>query len=515
MANYQDSTGQTIQVGSPELNPSLIAGKTQVSSAINSSVLAPQSNIQLPNPPSQPDYGAILTGAPTTIEANNKTITGLPPLANPNAPGETTGTAATPSWLQSFLGSQPKPPSASDQYNADYNASGIDAKQADFNAKQQAVLDAQGELSGVNASLAGVKATSDANQLAIQKQYAGGTVGGVAPVSNAALRESALAAIPLQAQALVAQAKVASAQGNAMLSQSILKQAQDHLDTVFQIHQTDSTNQYNYQKDLVSAVFNYADKQQQAELDKIKTQQAQDFASQQNALNQAQALANTAITNGQGTIAAKILALDPKSPTYAKDVAAFAGQIAPKATQDIEFISATANQPAGTFNKKTGVFTPLAGGSGTPSSKETTQALQTSNDVQNILNSPAFDSTFGLLNYAKRSVPGTESYVLSSQINNLVQNLALAARGELKGQGAVSDFEGKMLKEAQTALKLNMTPDQARRELAKVNGALRTSSGLSATVKITDPRTKQTQVVTSTQEGINNAIKDGLTVEYQ
>lgn len=147
--------------------------------------------------------------------------------------------------------------------------------------------------------------------------------------------------------------------------------------------------------------------------------------------------------------------------------------------------------------------------------KQETESLSTINDINNILSSNAIDQTFGITSIVSRNVPGTESYGLSKQVNNLINKLALAARGQLKGQGAVSDFEGRMLKEAQTALTLNMSPEQARAELAKVRGALATSSGGNALVKMTNPNTNESQFVEVSQAGINQAIKDGLQVEYQ
>lgn len=146
--------------------------------------------------------------------------------------------------------------------------------------------------------------------------------------------------------------------------------------------------------------------------------------------------------------------------------------------------------------------------------KQDTEAVTTINDISNILSSEAFDNTFGLLNFAQRNIAGTAAYGLSAQINNLTNRLALAARGQLKGQGAVSDFEGRMLKEAQTALKINMSPDQARKELAKVRGALATSSGLEAPVKITAPD-GSVKYGKANQNIISEAIKSGYTVEYQ
>ena len=191
--------------------------------------------------------------------------------------------------------------------------------------------------------------------------------------------------------------------------------------------------------------------------------------------------------------------------------------------KDLQFISGTENQASGYFDKTTGKFTSLGGGGmGTKAKAELaaaekaeTQVTRTVSRLDNIISSPALASTFGLKNYLNRSLPGTASYVLASEVNTLIADLALAARGELKGQGSVSDFEGRSLKEAQTALKMNMSPEQAKKELAKVRGAIRTSSGMNAKIKITDPNTGQTSILDSNQSQINDAIRDGMQVEYQ
>lgn len=203
--------------------------------------------------------------------------------------------------------------------------------------------------------------------------------------------------------------------------------------------------------------------------------------------------------------------LSAKTPTEAL---ANAGSIfGPKASApSYQFVSATANQPAGVFNPKTGEFTAVD--SGTTSTADTAK-LQIVNDATSIMTSPAFNSTFGLNNTIQRLIPSTEAYYLAQKVNNFTSQLSLAARGELKGQGAVSDFEGKMLREAQTALTLNLSPVQATIELAKARGAIRTSSGLTTRVKITDPTSGQSQYVEAGQDGINQAIEDGLVVEYQ
>lgn len=142
-----------------------------------------------------------------------------------------------------------------------------------------------------------------------------------------------------------------------------------------------------------------------------------------------------------------------------------------------------------------------------------TKELGVINDIDNILADPAFDKTFGITNILRRNNPTSPSFTLKNQVDTLLNKLALAARGELKGQGQISDFEGKMLRNAQTALKLNMTVESARYQLKQASGAIRTSSGLVAPVKITSPD-GTSQTGTADQASIMQAITDGNRVEY-
>jgi len=152
-------------------------------------------------------------------------------------------------------------------------------------------------------------------------------------------------------------------------------------------------------------------------------------------------------------------------------------------------------------------------GKGTDTTKSSAQ-LGLVNDINNVLADPNIDSVFGLTSYFNRTIPGTSEYTLSSQVNNIIQQAALAARGQLKGQGAVSDFEGKMLKEAQTALKLNMNTEDAKKALIKLKGAIITSSGGSTQVLITS-KDGTSKLGLADQKTITDAISSGYRVEYQ
>jgi hypothetical protein len=136
------------------------------------------------------------------------------------------------------------------------------------------------------------------------------------------------------------------------------------------------------------------------------------------------------------------------------------------------------------------------------------------NDIGNALNDGAFNSTFGLGGLTFRNIPGTPQFNLKKQVEKIKGQLALAARGEMKGQGAVSDFEGRLLSDAQTTLDLNLSPADARQEFINIRGAITTSSGGNAKVVVTDPNTGESETILSNQAGITQAIQDGLIVNY-
>lgn len=312
-----------------------------IPTTLNSTNTQPSSSFVVPPAPADNNnYSGTVSGGNAVITANNTYMT-------PNgATVDTSGKVVTPAptdtsttgssipgvdWLKSYLNI--KPPSATDQYNTDYASSGIDAKQTDFNTKQGVLKTAQSKLAGLNAKLAGITAENTAIPLQVQKDFTGtgATTGGVAPITNAQLRDNALKAIPIQAEALVAQAEVASAQGDAQLSQSILQQAQDHLDKLFQIHQTDSTNKYNYQKDLIDKAYQFADKQETKQLNAQKDVLTKNQTDLTDARNFAQSLSTTATGNGQGSVASQLASLIPpdiNSKTFQSDLATYNSKVA-------------------------------------------------------------------------------------------------------------------------------------------------------------------------------------------
>ena len=487
--------------------PGMIDLLDRGSTSITGEMLQPATAIQVPPTPTDTtNYDAIMKGGQGAIDAYNKAVE--------DAKKAETKTDA--SSFETLLAKYSQPPTPiAGQYQTEYANAGLGGMGEDVLAKQKTLKTAQSKLAGVTAKLAGINAEAQAIPIKVEKEFTGrASVGQQESMSRAQLRDVALRALPLQAEALATQAEVQSAQGDVELSQNTLKMAQDRLDTLFNLKVKDQEAQYNYQKDVRGKIYDYLTSKEKAQLDALQKKDDREFQLYKDQINNVQAFAKTAIENGQGSLASQLANLDPKSTTYQSDKAALVGQM--KQKSDLQFVPATDNQPAGYFDKTTGRFTPIGGGGDiAKQTKEELQSVKTANDVSAILNDPAFNDTFGLTSIAYRNIPGNAAYALKANVDNLISNLALAARGQLKGQGAVSDFEGRMLRNAQTALKLNMNPAQARKELVKVRGAILTSSGQTAMVKIISPNEKDARLGEADQKTITDAVKAGYRVEYQ
>lgn len=145
-------------------------------------------------------------------------------------------------------------------------------------------------------------------------------------------------------------------------------------------------------------------------------------------------------------------------------------------------------------------------------------ATGTINLINTLLNNPHlsrisgfFDGKLGLGSL----YPGSDTNLAKNQYDQIKGLLSLENRGKLKGQGAVSDFEGKMLESSASALSRNLGDDEFKRQLIQVKGAISTSHGLPAKVLITDPKDGTSQELDSNSAGIAAAVKDGMLVEYK
>lgn len=309
------------------------------STSINSNNLAQQTPIVVPPAPTQ-DYSSGVNNGNALVGANNLTLT--------PAPVDT----STNDYLAQLKALMPAPPSETNQYNTDYASSGIDTAQGAYNVDKAAVTAAQGKLAGISAKLAGINAEAQAASLQQENRAAPGFFVGAAQAQTE--RQRAIRALPLQAEALAAQAEVAAAQGNAELSQSILQQATEHLDKVFQLHVTDAQNQYKYKVDLIDQALQYADKQQATKLADQKATLSSNFQQYNNFINDVRQLASTATSNLQGSLATKISnlinSLNPQSKDFATQFNTVNAQLAALQGQIQAPAKATSTSSGGTSN---------------------------------------------------------------------------------------------------------------------------------------------------------------------
>jgi hypothetical protein len=373
-------------------------------------------------------------------------------------------------------------------------------RQAGIEKKQKVVNDLTSQLNTIVAQ-------QQADILAARNQSSaeGGTAGILSAREDAINRSAAIKALPIQAL-------LASAQQD-------LETANERLNTLFDLRSKDIENKYNRDLKVIETNYNFATAEQKIKLDDLREVKKQAYDKNQGNTEYLRSLSAKFLEDNP-ILSSKLMGIDPESATFDADVAKvlknYGGTTTTGTSTKAQSWANLINSGKATLSDvpatlKTQVASALSSGTTTTISEKD---LGVVNDINNIIADPAFESTFGLTSVINRSIAGTPAYALSANVNNLINKLALAARGELKGQGAVSDFEGKMLREAQTALKLNMNPEQAKKELIKVKGAIMTSSGGSATVKIT-AKDGSSKIGQADQKTIMEAINGGYTVTYQ
>lgn len=154
----------------------------------------------------------------------------------------------------------------------------------------------------------------------------------------------------------------------------------------------------------------------------------------------------------------------------------------------------------------------------TANATKNTEALGSMNLINSLIENPGVSSISGSIEGGLglgTLNPSGDAQLARNQYDQIKGILSLENRGKLKGQGAVSDFEGKTLERAASSLGRNLSDEDFVKQLKQVRGAISTSHGLNADVLIVDPVTKKSQVVSSNSQGIAQAIKDGMLIEYK
>ncbi len=99
--------------------------------------------------------------------------------------------------------------------------------------------------------------------------------------------------------------------------------------------------------------------------------------------------------------------------------------------------------------------------------------------------------------------------------NQLQASLKLGIRGLLKGQGAVSDYEGKILSQAASSLGRNLNNADFKKNLLKIQGVIKTNNGGATTVVVRDKAGNIIGQGDLTGPDIYEAVNAGNSVEYR
>ncbi len=113
-------------------------------------------------------------------------------------------------------------------------------------------------------------------------------------------------------------------------------------------------------------------------------------------------------------------------------------------------------------------------------------------------------------------IPFTEGAGISTKYDQLKSLLQLDSRQKLKGQGTISDYEGKVLAKAATNLnRAKQSQADFIQTLKDIRGVFANASGMDASVSVIDPQTGESDNGYLSREEIADAVKSGYTIIYQ
>lgn len=141
-------------------------------------------------------------------------------------------------------------------------------------------------------------------------------------------------------------------------------------------------------------------------------------------------------------------------------------------------------------------------------------ASQSIGIVNNLLSGDRYKSISGATQTG--SIPFFGDRTAVNEYDQLQGLLKLGVRSLLKGQGAVSDYEGKILGQAASSLSRLTSEGEMKKALQKVRGVLKTNNGQTTTVNVTNPKTGETiKGADLSGAEIYHLISEGNTIDYQ
>jgi len=141
------------------------------------------------------------------------------------------------------------------------------------------------------------------------------------------------------------------------------------------------------------------------------------------------------------------------------------------------------------------------------------QAGQSIGLINNLLTGDRYKKISGALQTG--SIPFLGDRAAVNEYDQLQAMLKLGIRSLIKGQGSVSDYEGKILGQAASALSRLTNENQMKEALQKVRGVLKTNIGQITTVEVTNPETGEKIMADLSGPEIYQLIIDGNTIAYK
>lgn len=418
--------------------------------------------IDIPQPPTQPDYMGTLLGANKSLvnpalgvtEAKG-TLSVTPPA--PVEGGQQSGDLT--SIFKQYAGLQEKAPSAEKMYNSMPEKADLERAQAD-------VQNYSGQINAITSK-------AQADILSTQGQGRGIPEAIIGGQQAQLSKEAAIAALPLQAL-------LANAQGNVEL-------AQTHLDTLFKLKMQDAQSAYEYKNKMLDAAMQVATKQEQRQYDAIQKADDRKYNDLQAQQSKLQDLAFTLTKNGASaaTIGSVVKsnnfmdALNIKgvssyltSPADKLDMQIKRAQLSNISTKGDSLLSIDESQKLGVPYGTTRAQAIALQGKGTASEAQ----LKTFNAAQDLLvklqngktgvggNIPVGGGNIGF------KIPGSKRADFVAQANNLTALLTLDNLKYLKGP--TSDKDIVFLTSASTALNRNQSVPEYTKTLTNIRDTL-------------------------------------------
>jgi hypothetical protein len=139
-------------------------------------------------------------------------------------------------------------------------------------------------------------------------------------------------------------------------------------------------------------------------------------------------------------------------------------------------------------------------------------ASQSLGIINNLLSGDKFKSITGV-GQSPLSYIGLGAGV--REFNQLKSQLALGARSLLKGSGAVSDYEAKVLQDSTSSLGRELDNDSFKQALLTVRGVIKTNNGQVTPVQVTNPATGETVEAELSGAEIYQLNSEGNVITYK